>query len=115
MPKALTIIRDDTAPFRPSCTGWSTWCGKFARNVRNRSAGVPCDADYLDTFAERVHHPKEDQYLFGILRQRSRRREPHRKTGKGSRWRRGIIAAAPQCLSRYEEVERKKLRASRAR
>jgi hemerythrin-like domain-containing protein len=26
---------------------------------------------YLDTFGERVHHPKEDQYLFGIVRQRS--------------------------------------------
>jgi len=25
---------------------------------------------YLDTFAERVHHPKEDQYLFDALKRR---------------------------------------------
>ena len=25
---------------------------------------------YLDSFSERMHHPKEDKYLFGILRQR---------------------------------------------
>jgi hemerythrin-like domain-containing protein len=26
---------------------------------------------YLDTYSDRMHHPKEDQYLFGVLRQRS--------------------------------------------
>jgi len=26
---------------------------------------------YLDTYSERMHHPKEDQYLFALLRQRS--------------------------------------------
>jgi hemerythrin-like domain-containing protein len=26
---------------------------------------------YLDTFAQRIHHPKEDRYLFGLMKERS--------------------------------------------
>jgi hemerythrin-like domain-containing protein len=59
---------------------------------------------YLDTFAERMHHPKEDQYLFGILRRRSSEAgaliaglESEHAEGEES------LRRLAQALNRYEE------------
>ena len=59
---------------------------------------------YLDTFSERMHHPKEDQYLFAPLRRLGV--EPHaliaeleRKHAQGE----NALRRVEQCLIRYEE------------
>ncbi len=49
--------------------------------------------DYFDVFLDSVHHPKEDAYLFNMLRQRT--------TGPGCGWRRpGPIRTAPSSWCR---------------
>jgi hemerythrin-like domain-containing protein len=71
MSTALTIIRDEHRTISAVLHGM-----EFL--VREIHAGKKIDPRvfhamlyYLDTFGERVHHPKEDRYLFGIMRQRS--------------------------------------------
>lgn len=71
MSTALTIIRDEHRTIAAILHGMEY----LVREIR---AGKKIDPRvfhamlyYLDTFAERMHHPKEDHYLFGIMRQRS--------------------------------------------
>ena len=70
MPKVLDIIRDEHRSIyavldglrylaRHNLTSESTIDPKVFRAMLN----------YLETYAERLHHPKEDQYLFSALRQ----------------------------------------------
>ena len=94
------LLADEGDPSDPKFEGWSTLAALAVLTARPRlgllvaantvnvaadlaysrlslQAGYQADTMtdamiyYLDTFAERVHHPKEDQYLFGLLRQRS--------------------------------------------
>ena len=59
---------------------------------------------YIDAFPERLHHPKEDRYLFVILRQRTREaddaldrlEQQHRQGAE-------MIRDIEQALLRYEE------------
>ena len=71
MSSALTIIRDEHRTIEAILHGMEYL-------VRETRAGRKIDPRvlhamlyYLDTFAERMHHPREDRYLFGIIRQRS--------------------------------------------
>jgi len=70
MPKVLDIIRDEHRSIyavldglrylaRHSLTGKMTVDPKVFRAMLH----------YLETYAERLHHPKEDQYLFAAMRQ----------------------------------------------
>jgi hemerythrin-like domain-containing protein len=59
---------------------------------------------YLDTFSERMHHPKEDQYLFKAMRERSAEAdtliadlEDDHARGEDA------LRRLAQCLIRYEE------------
>jgi hemerythrin-like domain-containing protein len=72
MPRALTIIRDEHRTIAAILHGMEY----LVREVRARRKKVDPKVFhamlyYLDTFAQRVHHPKEDKYLFGIMKQRS--------------------------------------------
>jgi len=72
MPKTLTIIRDEHRTLSAILHGMEYLVGEIRTKKKNIDPRVfHAMLYYLDTFAERVHHPKEDQYLFGILRERS--------------------------------------------
>jgi branched-chain amino acid transport system ATP-binding protein len=71
MPRALEIIRDEHRTIAAILHGME----HLVRDIRVRGKRIDPQVFhamiyYLDTFAERVHHPKEDRYLFGILRHR---------------------------------------------
>lgn len=72
MSKALAIIHDEHRTISAVLHGMEY----LVREIRTRKKKIDPQVFhamlyYLDTFAERMHHPKEDRYLFGILRQRS--------------------------------------------
>jgi hemerythrin-like domain-containing protein len=74
------------------------------RGVRPDFALLGAMIYYIDTFPERLHHPKEDRYLFRLLRMRcaaaakllDRLEEEHR-TGAGK------IRALEQSLARFQQ------------
>jgi len=71
MTRALGIIRDEHRTIAAILHGME----HLVREIRVRGRRIDPQVFhamiyYLDTFAERVHHPKEDRYLFGILRHR---------------------------------------------
>ena len=71
MPKALTIIRDEHRTISAILHGMEY----LVRKIRAQSKKIDprvfhAMLYYLDTFSERAHHPKEDQFLFSALRSR---------------------------------------------
>ena len=49
---------------------------RYVRPLRDHKAKPDCDVfatilSYIETFADRFHHPKEDEYLFRALRERT--------------------------------------------
>ena len=72
MPKALLILRDEHHSISVILHG----IGYLVQEIRARRKQVDprvfrAMLYYLDTFSERMHHPKEDQYLFKAIRERS--------------------------------------------
>ena len=71
MPKVLHIIRDEHRSIAAVLHGMQY----LVQGVREKKSKVDPKVFramlyYLDTFAERVHHPKEDRYLFDALKGR---------------------------------------------
>ena len=71
MPRVLNIIRDEHRSIAAVLHGMQY----LVQGVREKKSKVDPKVFramlyYLDTFAERVHHPKEDQYLFDALKRR---------------------------------------------
>ncbi|MBI3374561.1 MAG: hemerythrin domain-containing protein [Betaproteobacteria bacterium] len=71
MSKVLNIIRDEHGSIAAVLHGMQY----LVNEVRTRKANVDLRVFgamlyYLDTFAERMHHPKEDRYLFAAMRKR---------------------------------------------
>src|SRR3972149_1946404 len=71
MPKTLNIIRDEHRSIGAILHGMEY----LVERVRARKAKVnprvfAAMIYYLDTFSERMHHPKEDRYLFSAMRSR---------------------------------------------
>ena len=71
MPKALTIISDEHRTISAILHGMEY----LVREIRAKGKNIDPQVFhamiyYLDTFSERLHHPKEDQYLFSALRAR---------------------------------------------
>ena len=69
MPKALTIIRDEHRRMAAVLHGMDY----LVREIRGRGKTIDprvfhAMLYYLDAFSERVHHPREDRYLFSALR-----------------------------------------------
>jgi len=105
VPKALMIIRDEHRSISAILHGM----GYLVQGIRARRKKVDprvfhAMLYYLDTFSERVHHPKEDRYLFKAMRERSAEadaliadlEEDHARGEEALR-------RLAQCLIRYEE------------
>ena len=71
MPKVLNIIRDEHRSIAAILHGMQY----LVREIREKKSKIDprvfrAMLYYLDTFAERMHHPKEDLYLFKAMRRR---------------------------------------------
>ena len=71
MSTALTIIRDEHQTISAVLHGMEYLVREIRAGKKIEPRVFHAMLYYLDTFGERVHHPKEDRYLFGIIRQRS--------------------------------------------
>ncbi|HKA41701.1 MAG TPA: hemerythrin domain-containing protein [Burkholderiales bacterium] len=72
MSRALTIIHDEHRTISAILHGMEYLVREIGVKKKTIDLRVfHAMLYYLDTFVERVHHPKEDQYLLGILRHRS--------------------------------------------
>jgi branched-chain amino acid transport system ATP-binding protein len=71
MPKALNIIRDEHRSIGAILQGMEYFVDRIhARKARIDPHVFSAMIYYLDTFSERIHHPKEDRFLFSALRSR---------------------------------------------
>jgi len=105
MAQALNIIRDEHRSIAAILHGMQ----HLVRQIRERKAKIDSRVFramlyYLDTFSERMHHPKEDRYLFDPLRRRGAGSEAliaelEREHADGG----NAIRRVEQCLIRYEE------------
>ena len=70
MAKVLDIIRDEHRSIRTVLDGLR-YLAQSALTGKSRidSRVLRAMLHYLETFAEQLHHPKEDQYLFAAMRQ----------------------------------------------
>jgi hemerythrin-like domain-containing protein len=105
MPIALNIIRDEHRSIAAVLHGMK----ELVFRIRERGAKIDprvfrAMLYYLDTFSERMHHPKEDQYLFAPLRRLGAGAdaliaELEREHAQGE----SALRRVEQCLIRYEE------------
>ena len=105
MPKTLNIIRDEHRSIAAILHGMDYLVQRIrARRKKVDPRVFHAMLYYLDTFSERMHHPKEDQYLFKAMRERSAEagtfiadlEEDHAR-GEDA------LRRLAQCLIRYEE------------
>jgi len=105
VPKTLNIIRDEHRSIAAILHGMEYLVqGIRARRKKVDPRVFHAMLYYLDTFSERMHHPKEDQYLFKAMRERSAEagtfiadlEEDHAR-GEDA------LRRLAQCLIRYEE------------
>jgi hemerythrin-like domain-containing protein len=102
---ALNIIRDEHRSIAAVLHGMQ----HLVRQMRERGTKVDPKVFramlyYLDAFTERLHHPKEDRYLFEPLRRRGAGpdaliAELERDHAEGG----NALRRVEQCLIRYEE------------
>lgn len=105
MPRALTIIRDEHRTIRAILHGMEYLVQEIRVRKKNIDPRVfHAMLYYLDTFSERMHHPKEDKHLFRAMRERSAETdaliadlEEEHAGGEES------LRRLAQCLIRYEE------------
>ena len=105
MATALNIIRDEHRSIAAVLHGMQ----ELVRRIRERGAKIDSRVFramlyYLDTFSERMHHPKEDRYLFAPLRKLGAGAgaliaELEREHAEGE----NTLRRVEQCLLRYEE------------
>jgi hemerythrin-like domain-containing protein len=102
---ALNIIRDEHRSIAAVLHGMK----ELVFRIRERGAKIDprvfrAMLYYLDTFSERMHHPKEDRYLFAPLRKLGTGAdavidELEREHAEGE----STLRRVEQCLLRYEE------------
>jgi len=105
MPKALTIIRDEHRTIAAILHGMEYLVRKIRAGTKKVDPRVfHAMLYYLDTFSERAHHPKEDQFLFSALRSRGAGAEALitelEKEHAGGE---DALRRLAQALNRYEE------------
>jgi hemerythrin-like domain-containing protein len=72
MPRALGIIRNEHRTIAAILHGMEYLVREVHAHRKKVDPKVfQAMLYYLDTFAQRVHHPKEDKYLFGLMKARS--------------------------------------------
>ena len=105
MARSLSIIRDEHRSFLAVLHGMSYLVQETrVRDIRVDPRVFHAMIYYLDTFSERMHHPKEDRYLFRALRGRSAEAdalidELEAEHGRGE----DALRRLTQTLLRYEE------------
>jgi len=105
MAKTLNIIRDEHRSIAAILDGMDY----LVKRIRARRKKVDprvfhAMLYYLDTFSERMHHPKEDQYLFKAMRERSAEADTHIADLEEDHTRgEDALRRLAQCLIRYEE------------
>ncbi len=105
MSKVLNIIRDEHRSIAAVLHGMQY----LIEQIRTKKAKIDSRVlramlYYLDTFAERVHHPKEELYLFETLRRRGVASEGIlRELGKEHFGGEQAVRRLEQSLTRYEE------------
>lgn len=105
MPKVLNIIRDEHRSIAAVLHGMQYLIEQIrTRNTHVDSRVFRAMLYYLDTFAERVHHPKEELYLFETLRRRGTGGEDLlAELGKEHFGGEQAVRRLEQSLTRYEE------------
>ncbi|HTS21550.1 MAG TPA: hemerythrin domain-containing protein [Casimicrobiaceae bacterium] len=114
--KAIRIIRDEHRTLAAVLHGMLYLVREVAeRGTEPDFRVLDAMIYYIDTFPERFHHPKEDRYLFRILRQRCKeaaplldRLETEHRAGNEK------IRALEQALARYHAGGRTELSNFRA-
>lgn len=105
MSKALNVIRDEHRSIAAILHGMEYLVqGIRARRKKVDPRVFHAMLYYLDTFSERMHHPKEDTYLFKAMRERSAEAGKHiaeleEEHARGE----DALRRLAQCLIRYEE------------
>jgi len=102
---ALNIIKDEHRSIAAVLLGMQ----ELVHRIRDRGAKIDTRVFramlyYLDTFSERMHHPKEDRYLFAPLRRLGTSStaliaQLEREHAQGE----NALRRVEQCLIRYEE------------
>jgi len=105
MSRALTVIRDEHRTISAILHGMEYLVQEIRARRKNVDPKVfHAMLYYLDTFSERMHHPKEDQYLFSALRRRGAGAEALitelEKEHAGGE---DALRRLAQALNRYEE------------
>lgn len=105
MPKTLNIIRDEHRSIAAILHGMEYLVqGIRARRKKVDPRVFNAMLYYLDTFSERMHHPKEDTYLFKAMRERSAEAGTHIADLEEDHARgEDALRRLAQCLIRYEE------------
>jgi branched-chain amino acid transport system ATP-binding protein len=69
-PRAIDIIRDEHRSFAAVLEGLLHVCGEI-RSARGRPNFrlIAAMLDYIEAFPEKLHHPKEDAYVYARLRE----------------------------------------------
>jgi hemerythrin-like domain-containing protein len=105
VPKTLNVIRDEHRSIAAILHGMEYFVDKIrARKAKVNPRVFAAMIYYLDTFSERMHHPKEDRYLFSAMRSRGKEaaaivadlEQEHAAGGD-------TLRRLEQCLVRYEE------------
>jgi hemerythrin-like domain-containing protein len=102
--QAIRIIQDEHRALAAVLHGMRY----LVRDIRERGAAPRFDVlgamiYYIDAFPERVHHPRESEYLFRFLRARCKEAAPTLDLLEGEhRAGAGHIRALEQALSRYQ-------------
>src|SRR5262249_28678050 len=106
---ALNVIKDEHRSIAAVLLGMQ----ELVHRIRDRGGKIDTRVFramlyYLDTFSERMHHPKEDQYLFAPLRRLGASSNAliaqlEREHAQGE----NALRRVEQCLIRYEEGGKK--------
>jgi hemerythrin-like domain-containing protein len=105
MAKTLDIIRDEHRSIAAILHGMEYLVDRIrARKAKIDPRVFRAMIYYLDTFSERMHHPKEDRFLFSALRNRGGEAatavaDLEREHAAGG----NALRRLEQCLVRYEE------------
>ena len=111
MPKVLDVIRDEHRSIRIVLDSLRYLAQSAISGKTKVDAAVfRAMLHYLETYAERLHHPKEDQYLFAAMRQYGPQAEAvvaglEREHASGER----ALRDLDHCLARCEETGEKGL------
>ena len=105
MTSVINVIRDEHRSIAAILHGMQYLCNEIREHGRRIDLKVFWSMlYYLDTFSERMHHPKEDKFLFSVLKKRTREAEEiisdlEREHASGE----SALKGLEQALARFQE------------